>query len=120
MQAATLAIALLLLLVQVAIFDCNPPAQQTATLVQGCDQKSLPTKQEVGSYAQHNKVVQGCDQRSRPAKQAGLLRWQSKIATNLLTFVNRLLRAQHNFVVSVAIFDCNPYEVGSYATLGVR
>ena len=28
-QAATLAIALLLLLVQVAVFDCNPPAQQS-------------------------------------------------------------------------------------------
>ena len=73
-----LAIALLLLLVQVAVFDCNPYG--------------------VGSYA--------------------TLRLQSKIATNLLTFVNRLLRAQHNKVVQVAIFDCNPYEVGSYATLG--
>ena len=78
-------------------------------VVQGCDQRSLPAKQEVGSYAtlelrskiatgllrqqevgsyaQHNKVVQGCDQRSLPAKQAGLLLC--------------------SFYLLVAIFDCN-------------
>ena len=85
----------------VAIFNCNPYGVGSYVSEAGWAAQFLP-------FGKNQKAQRSC---------AGL---QSKIATNLLTFVNRLLRAQHNKVVPVAVFDCNPYEVGSYATLGLR
>ena len=95
-----------LLLLTSKNYKATAPKQQLQS-----NSSKAKTQRIIAPYFLLAKQTKSCDQREllrttklcklpSTTKLCRLLRWQSKIATNLLTFVNRLLRAQHNKVVS--------------------